>query len=141
MCKQSERIWNTDKTGLCFTMKPVKVVTSVGKKCVYRQAFGEKHTTTTSAAWLSIPPLLIFKDDRMIDGMKESFLSWSALPIIRKGLDQHSYFSWMAWSFPWWHSSSKTCHIVYGFTQKSFVLRCSSKGSRQRYPLGNVSLT
>lgn len=72
-----ERLWNADETGLCFVMKSSKVVTTVGKKYVYRRTFGERGVTTTflgcvNAAGLSVPPLIIFKGVRMMDGLKEN---------------------------------------------------------------------
>lgn len=73
------RIWNCDETGLSYVVKPSKVVTSIGKRYIYKRAYadrGESHTLLgcicADGSW--IPPLIIFKGIRWNDNLKTDCL-------------------------------------------------------------------
>lgn len=67
---QSNQIYNCDESGLTNVHKPVKVITTKGKRTISSATSGERGTTTTvlcalSASGQYVPPAMIFKRRRM----------------------------------------------------------------------------
>jgi hypothetical protein len=70
-----DHLWNCDKTGLSYVVKPNKVVSAVGKRYVYKRTYAEQGETHTllgcvcaNGTW--IPPLIILKGFRWDDSLK-----------------------------------------------------------------------
>lgn len=84
------RIWNCDETGLSYVVKPSKIVTSIGKRYIYKRSYadrGESHTLLgcicADGSW--IPPLIIFKGIRWNDNLKSNCLPGTLVKLSPKG--------------------------------------------------------
>ena len=95
------QIWNCDETGLMFVTAGSKIVTSIGKKYVYRRVYAEKGTTTTvlcsaNAAGKSGPILIIFKGVQNIPALKEGAHLDSMVAVSKKGwITSELFLQWL----------------------------------------------
>lgn len=96
------QIWNCDETGLMFvTTTGSKIVTSVGKKFVYRRVYAERGTTTTvlacaNAAGKSGPLLIIFKGVQNIPALKTGAHCDAMVEVTPKGwINSELFLRWM----------------------------------------------
>ncbi|KAJ8893634.1 hypothetical protein PR048_006234 [Dryococelus australis] len=96
------RVWNVDETGLTYVMKPNKVVTVVGKKYVYTHTYAERGITTpvlgcVSASGLSVPPIIIFKAVRMVDGLVENLIPGGLVSLPKNGwINTDLFLEWFS---------------------------------------------
>lgn len=84
------RVWNVDETGLQYVIKGPKVVTSMGKKYIYRRTYSERGETQTmigcicaDGSW--IPPTIIFKGVRWNDLLQKDCLPNTQVKLSTKG--------------------------------------------------------
>lgn len=105
----AERIYNLDETGVTTVMKPVKVVTTTGKKQVSQAASAERGELVTfvgivNAAGQSIPPVYVFPRVRNIDdfmhgapisslalGNKSGWMTAELFPNVLKHIVTHTH--------------------------------------------------
>lgn len=107
-------VWNTDETGLQYVVKGPRVVTSVGKKYIYRRTYAERGETQTiigcvcaDGTW--IPPTIIFKGIRWNELLKKDCLPNTQVKLSTKGwINADLYLEW----FQFFISSVKTRPIV-----------------------------
>lgn len=94
------RLWNCDETGLSYVVKSNKIVTSIGKKFIYKRAYadrGESHTLLgcicADGSW--IPPLIIFKGVRWNDNLKSDCLPGTLVKLSPKGwINSELFVEW-----------------------------------------------
>ncbi|KAJ8883528.1 hypothetical protein PR048_015372 [Dryococelus australis] len=72
-------LWTVDETGLCYVVKPNKIVTEIGKRFVYKRVYADRAETHTLVGCICadrtwIPPFVIFKEVRWNDNFSEGSL-------------------------------------------------------------------
>ena len=77
LSNKPQQIFNCDETWLTIVVKPSKIVTQIGKKIVYSKTFAEKGFTQTvlgccGADGTAVPPMIIFKGVRLVDGLNQN---------------------------------------------------------------------
>ncbi|KAJ8871334.1 hypothetical protein PR048_027651 [Dryococelus australis] len=86
----ASRLWNGDETGLCYVVKPNKIVTEIGKRFEYKRVYADRAETHTLVGCICahgtwIPPFVIFKGMRWNDNISEGSLPNSRTRLSPKG--------------------------------------------------------
>lgn len=95
-----DRLWNCDETGLSYVVKPNRVVTSLGKRYVYKRAYADRGESQTlmgcicaNGTW--IPPLIIFKGVRWNELLKRDCLPNAQVKLSQKGwINSEIFLEW-----------------------------------------------
>ncbi|KAJ4441478.1 hypothetical protein ANN_11333 [Periplaneta americana] len=96
-----EIMFNCDETGVTFVVKPSKIVAETGKKIIYSKTFAEKGVTQTvlrccSASGTAIPPMIIFKGVRLVNGLDKDAPKGSLISASKNGwISSELFLKWI----------------------------------------------
>ena len=94
------QIFNTDEIGVFVVHKPGKVITEMGRKCVWSISSAEKgknHTilSCVSAAGFSLPPFMVYPRKRISEALKVGAYPGTCFTCSDKGwITQEVYVEW-----------------------------------------------